>query len=107
MAGKAGKVSDGVQIPHIGFASQDAHFMNLLKSHRSVNRTPVIRHKNKSPFLPIGLFRLIIQEEEARSDRKFELQFALVVQHDLAFLSGEKVGEMQSGSPLRPQGAHG
>jgi hypothetical protein len=42
MAEKAGKVSDGVQIPHADIAAQGAHFIHLLKSHHSVNRTPVM-----------------------------------------------------------------
>jgi len=41
MAGKAGRGHGAIQIPHISFATQASHFMNLPKHHQSVNRTPV------------------------------------------------------------------
>jgi len=48
MTEKAGRGSDAIQIPHITFAAQHAHFMNVPKLHQSVNRTPVFRAINIS-----------------------------------------------------------
>lgn len=45
MAEKAGRGSNAVQIPHIDFSAQSAHFMHLPRSYQSVNRTPVTIEK--------------------------------------------------------------
>lgn len=60
MTGKAGKVSDGVQIPHIGFDPQGAHFMNFLKSHHSVNRTPVTFYMKHHTLFKSALADLVL-----------------------------------------------